>query len=70
MYVPSFKPLKRTLVERDITMTELRERTGIAPNTFTKINKNEWVALKIIAQICEELNCRIEDVIEFVEARR
>lgn len=64
---PSFKPLKRTLLERDITRADLIEATGIAPNTYTKINKNEWVALKVIASICEYLDCRIEDVVEFVE---
>jgi putative transcriptional regulator len=68
MYIPSYKPLKRTLLERDLTTTDVREATGISPNTFTKMNKNEWVALKIIAQICEYLDCRIEDVVEFVES--
>lgn len=67
MYTPSYKPLKRTLVEREISIATLREATGIAPNTFTKINKNEWIALKVIATICEYLNCRVEDVVEFVE---
>lgn len=67
MYIPSYKPLKRTLLERDLTPADVREATGISPNTFTKMNKNEWVALKIIAQICEYLDCRIEDVVEFVD---
>ena len=67
MLVPSYKPLKRTLVERGMTAAELRHLADIAPNTFTKINKNDWIALKIIAKICEALNCRVQDVIEFVD---
>ena len=67
MLVPSYKPLKRTLVERGMTAAEMREKADIAPNTLTKINKNEWLALKIIARICQALNCRVEDVIEFVD---
>lgn len=66
MLIPSYKPLKRTLINRDLTMAALRENTGIAPNTFTKMNKNEWIALQVIARICEYLDCRIEDVVEFV----
>lgn len=67
MYLPSYKPLKRALVEREISIAALREATGIAPNTFTKINKNEWIALSVIATICEYLACNIEDVVEFIE---
>jgi putative transcriptional regulator len=63
---PSYTPLKVTLAKRNLTVASLREGTGIAPNTFTKINKNGWIALKVIAQICEYLDCRIEDVVEFV----
>lgn len=67
MLQPSYKPLKYTLVDRGITMAALREGTGIAPNTFTKMNKNEWIALNKLAQICEYLKCGIEDVVEFVD---
>ncbi|PAD72402.1 helix-turn-helix domain-containing protein [Paenibacillus campinasensis] len=67
MLRPSFKPLKRTLLDRDITASELREATGIAPSTYTKMNNGEFVALQVIARICEYLDCRIEDVVEFVE---
>lgn len=67
MIKPSFKPLKHTLLERNITAAALREATGIAPSTYTKINKGDWVALKVIAQICEYLNCGISDVVEFVD---
>jgi putative transcriptional regulator len=63
---PSFKPLKHTLLERNMTAAALREATGIAPSTYTKINKGDWVALTVIAQICEYLNCGIQDVVEFV----
>lgn len=67
MLKPSFKPLKHTLLEQNITPVYLRNITGIVPSTYTKINKGEWVSLKVIADICDALNCRIEDVVEFVE---
>lgn len=66
---PSFKPMKRTMLERDVSASELREALGIAPSTYTKINKGGWVALNVIARICEYLECRVEDVVEFVEER-
>lgn len=64
---PSYKPLKRLLVERDMTMVSLRKATGISRNTFTSINQDKFVSLETIALICDSLNCRIEEVIEFVK---
>lgn len=68
--VPSYKPLRRLLVERDMTAADLRKATGISRNTFTSINADKFVSLETLAVICEYLNCRIEDVVEFVEDQR
>lgn len=41
----SYKPLWKLLIDRDITKTELRKRTQIAPSTFTKMNNDRQVSL-------------------------
>lgn len=66
MLVPSYRPLKITLAKMNKNTAWLRQATGIAPSTLTKINKDDWVALTVLAHICETLNCRIEDVVEFI----
>lgn len=63
----SYKPLWRLLVEREMSKTDLRQRTGIAPSTFTKLNNNQHVALNVIARICKELDVGFDDVVEIVE---
>lgn len=63
---PSYKPMKRTMLDRDVSAVKLRNETGIAPSTYTKLNNGDWVALELIARICDYLKCGIADVVEFV----
>lgn len=62
----SYKRLKVTLAERDMSKTDLRERIKISTNTLAKFEKGEPVSLNVLEKICLELNCRIEDIVEIV----
>ena len=59
----SYKPLWKLLIDRDMTKTELRKRTQIAPSTFTKMNNDQQVSLDILARICVELKCGFDDIV-------
>lgn len=63
--VPSYKPMEITLIKRDKNKTHLRNELGISPSTLAKMSNGEFVALTVIAQICEYLDCKIEEVVEF-----
>lgn len=62
----TYKPLWKMLIDRDMTKTELRKKTQIAPSTFTKINNDQQVSLDILASICVcvELKCGFDDIVE------
>ena len=60
----TYKPLWKLLIDRDMTKTELRKKTQIAPSTFTKMNNNQQVSLDILARICVELKCGFDDIVE------
>ena len=60
----SYKPLWKLLIDRDMTKTELRKRTQIAPSTFTKMNNDQQVSLDILARICVELKCGFDDIVQ------
>lgn len=64
---PSYKPMEITLIKRDMNKTNLRNDLGLSPSTLAKMSNGEYVALDIIALICEHLDCRIEEVVEFIE---
>lgn len=62
----SYKPLWITLLQRNITKTELRMKAGFSTATLAKMSKNEYVALERIDRICQILECGIADVIEIL----
>ena len=62
----SYKPLFRLLLERDMTKTDLRKAIGFSTTTLAKMSKSEYLSLETIENICKYLNCKIENVIEFL----
>ncbi len=60
----SYKPLWKLLIDKEMTKTELRKRTYIAPSTFTKMNHDQQVSLDILARICLELKCGFDDIVQ------
>jgi len=60
----SYDRLWKTLIDRHMKKTELRDRIGISNATLAKLGKGEPVNLKIIENICIDLQCGIEDVVE------
>ena len=62
----SYKPLWRLLVERDMSKCELRKLAGLAPNTMTKMRKNEEVSMTVLNKICAVLNVNYGDIVEYI----
>ena len=62
----SYKPLWHLLVQRDMSKRELMILSGIAPNTMTKLRKNEEVSMTVLTKICKALNVSYGDIVEFV----
>ena len=48
----SYKKLWKLLIDKDMTAVELREKTGIAPNTMTKLRRDEEVSMLICRFFC------------------
>ena len=49
-----------------MTKLDLRKLTGISTTTVQKLTKDESVGVDILLRICEKLDAKIDDVIEFV----
>lgn len=59
-----YDKLWKTLIDKHLKKTELRDKIRISNATLAKLGKNEPVNLKVIEAICKELQCGIEDVVE------
>lgn len=60
----NYKGLWKTLIDKEMSKSELRVATGIAASTFSKMYKNEYVSLDVLVRICNELNCQLSDIVE------
>ena len=63
----SYKKLCVMLAEREMSKAELRKLAGIAPATFTKLGRNQEVALSVLLRIAEVLNCDAGDIMSFIQ---
>ncbi len=63
----SYKKLWVLLAQKEISRAELRKMIAISPSTLTKLNKNELVALSVLVNICDKLDCDIGDIMEVIK---
>ena len=63
----SYKKLWVMLAEREMSKAELRKLAGIAPATFTKLGRNQEVALSVLLRIAEVMDCDAGDILSFVK---
>ena len=63
----SYKKLWILLAHREMSKAELRKLAGIAPATFTKLRRNQEVALSVLLKIADVLDCDVADMMSFVK---
>lgn len=49
-----------------MSIADLRKQADIAPNTMTKLRRDEAVNLAIFMKICKTLNCDFGDIIQYI----
>ena len=62
----SYKKLWKLLIDKDMTAVDLRLATGIAPNTMTKLRRDEEVSMTVLVKICTALNVNIGDIMDLI----
>ena len=62
----SYNKLWKLLVDRKMSKADLRKAAGIAPNTMTRLRRDEEVTLTVLNKICTTLNVDIGDIMEFI----
>lgn len=62
----SYNKLWKLLVDKKMSKSDLRKKAEIAPNTMTKLRRDEEVSLTILSKICKALNADFGDIVEYV----
>ena len=62
----SYNKLWKLLVDKKMSKADLRKAAGIAPNTMTRLRRDEEVTLSVLYKICRSLEVDIGDIMEFI----
>ena len=62
----SYKPLWKTLIDKNLTKKDLRLQAHLTTNHIANMGKGEHISMQALIKICETLNCDIADVIALV----
>jgi len=61
----SFKKFFKLLIDRNMSQVEFRIKAGIAPNTMTKLRRDEPVTFAILDRMCKTLEVDYGDIMEY-----
>ncbi|MBQ3003004.1 MAG: helix-turn-helix transcriptional regulator [Clostridia bacterium] len=62
-----FDRLWVTMKEKGVSTYTLRERCGIDSKTVRRLKANENVETKTLDKLCAVLECKLEDIAEFIK---
>lgn len=66
----SYKPLRKLLIDKEMSAGELKNILKISSATMAKLNSDKIVSLSVIDKICKYLNCNIEDVMQYENKKK
>lgn len=64
--VISYNTLWKLLIDRKMSKADLRKAIGVAPNTMTKLNRDEEVTMETLGKICQVLGVNIGNIVDIV----
>ena len=66
----SYNRLWKLLIDEKMSIADLRKTAEIAPNTMTKLRRDEAVNLAILGRICHVLGCDFGDIMEYIDENK
>ena len=65
MVAVTYKRLFHLMIDRNISNAELISKAGVSANIFTRMKRNQYIALDSIEKICSVSDCQVDDILEF-----
>ena len=63
----SYNRLWKLLVDKKMSKADLRKAAGLAPNTMTKLRRDEPVAMGVLEKICAAPDTDFGDIMEYIK---
>lgn len=62
----SYNKLWKLLIDKKMKKSDLRKNAKISSSTLAKLTNDENVTTDVLMRICNELECDVSDIMEFV----
>ena len=62
----SYNKLWKLLIDKKMSKADLRRAAGVAPNTMTKLRRDEEVSMTVLIKICTALDANIGDIMDLI----
>lgn len=66
----SYDKMFHLLVDKRITNAQLADKAGVSANIITRIKKNQYISLESVEKLCMALDCSVDDILEFMVAKK
>ena len=66
----SYDKLLKLLIDKKMSAAELRRIAEIAPNTMTRMRKNQEVTMSVLEKICDVLDADFGDIVEYMGSQQ
>lgn len=63
----SYNRLWKLLIDKNMSVAEMRRAADIAPNTVTRMKKDQEVTMSVLEKICAVLDADFGDIAEYVK---
>ena len=63
----SYNKLWKLLIDKNMSVAEMRRAADIAPNTVTRMKKDQEVTMSVLEKICAVLDADFGDIVEYVK---
>ncbi len=65
----SYEPLYQTMKKKGVTTYKLIQEYGVSRSLLDRLKHNKPITTVTIDDLCKFLDCRVEDVLEYVDDR-
>lgn len=62
----SYNKLWKLLIDKKMSTAELRKAADIAPNTMTRMKRDQEVTMQVLERICEVLQADFGEIVEYI----
>ncbi|WP_108775976.1 helix-turn-helix domain-containing protein [Lactimicrobium massiliense] len=62
----SYNKLWKLLIDKKMSKADLRKAANVAPNTMTRLSRDEEVTMAVLSRICDVLGVDFGDIVSYI----